>query len=109
MTVSYAHGDYIVTGTGKGTVELPGPVGSIMAAMGAGNDSISIEPSVPASVHSTLEGGKGEDTLRGGEGNDVLYAGEDHEPGHARRRRWRRRALRRQHLPPAQRQGPGDE
>ncbi len=80
MTVSYAHGDYIVTGTGKGTVELPGPIGSIMASMGAGNDEITIEPSVPASVHSTLEGGKGEDTLRGGEGNDVLYAGEDHEP-----------------------------
>ena len=38
MTVSYVRGDYIVTGTGKGTVELPGPVSSIMASMGAGND-----------------------------------------------------------------------
>ena len=80
MTVSYAHGEYTVTGTGEGTVELPGPIDSIMATMGAGNDTITIDPSVPASVHSTLEGGKGEDTLRGGEGNDVLYAGEDHEP-----------------------------
>jgi Ca2+-binding RTX toxin-like protein len=80
MTVSYAHGDYIVTGTGSGTVELPGQVSSIMATMGPGNDSISIEPSVPASVHSILEGGPGEDTLRGGEGNDILYAGEDHVP-----------------------------
>ena len=80
MTVGYAHGAYIVTGTGKGTVELSGQVSSITAMMGAGNDSIAIEPSVPASVHSILEGGPGEDTLKGGEGNDVLYAGEDHVP-----------------------------
>jgi Ca2+-binding RTX toxin-like protein len=80
MTVSYAHGAYIVTGTGKGTVELSGQIAAITASMGAGNDSIAIESSVPASVHSTLEGGPGEDTLKGGEGNDILYAGEDHVP-----------------------------
>jgi Ca2+-binding RTX toxin-like protein len=80
VDVAYAGGNYVVTGTGPGTVTFPGPVDSIVATMGSGNDTVTIAPSVPASVSSTLEGGKGSDTLRGGEGNDVLYAGEDSEP-----------------------------
>jgi Ca2+-binding RTX toxin-like protein len=62
------------------SVSCQGNVTSILASLGGGNDSFSVDASVPSSVSSIIDGGKGEDTLRGGEGDDVIYAGEDHEP-----------------------------
>jgi Ca2+-binding RTX toxin-like protein len=94
VTVGYSGGAYVIQGPdvelgdptasdcsgGSGSVTCHGTVGSINASMGAGDDSVTIDPSVPAGVGSTLEGGTGSDTLKGGEGDDVLYAGEDHDP-----------------------------
>jgi Ca2+-binding RTX toxin-like protein len=61
-------------------VACQGPIDSVQASLGGGNDTFTVAASVPASVSSTIDGGKGEDTLRGGAGDDVLYAGDDHEP-----------------------------
>jgi Ca2+-binding RTX toxin-like protein len=63
-----------------GSVTCQGPVSTIVASLGGGNDTFTVEESVPASVSAIIDGGKGSDTLRGGPGDDVLYAGEDHEP-----------------------------
>ncbi|HEX3609987.1 MAG TPA: hypothetical protein VHU14_10035 [Solirubrobacterales bacterium] len=65
---------------GSGSVSCQGPISSIQASLGAGNDTFAVDPSVPASVSSTIDGGAGSDTLRGGEGDDTLYAGDDHVP-----------------------------
>jgi len=62
------------------SVSCHGHIGSILASLGGGNDSFSVDAGVPSSVSSIIDGGKGDDTLRGGNGDDVLYAGEDHEP-----------------------------
>ena len=62
------------------SVSCQGPISTIQASLGDGNDTFSIDPSVPASVSSTIDGGPGSDTLLGGEGDDTLYAGEDHVP-----------------------------
>ncbi len=95
--------------TGSGTITCTGKVDAIEATLGAGDDELTIGQSVPHSVPSTLEGGTGSDKLVGGPANDVLYAGEDHDSRHARRRRRQRRPLRRQHLPPEERLGRGDD
>ncbi len=79
VTVAYSGGAFVVQ-TGGGTETISGHADSIIAAMGAGNDSVTIADSVPAGIPANLEGGKGSDTLRGGPGDDVLYAGEDHDP-----------------------------
>jgi Ca2+-binding RTX toxin-like protein len=55
-------------------------VETIDASLGDGNDSFAVDPGVPASVSSIVDGGGGEDELRGGDGDDVLYAGDDHVP-----------------------------
>ncbi|HUC00840.1 MAG TPA: calcium-binding protein, partial [Solirubrobacterales bacterium] len=79
VTVAYSGGAFVVEADGA-TTTIPGHADSIIAAMGAGDDSVTIDPSVPAGIAANLEGGKGSDTLRGGPGDDVLYAGEDHDP-----------------------------
>ncbi len=61
------------------SVSCQGQIASILASLGGGNDSFTVDGSVPSSVSSIVDGGKGEDTLRGGKGDDVLYAGDDHE------------------------------
>jgi Ca2+-binding RTX toxin-like protein len=45
---------------------------------GTGDDSIAIEPSVPASVKVRANGNAGSDTISGGPGDDVLEAGENY-------------------------------
>jgi RTX calcium-binding nonapeptide repeat (4 copies)/Bacterial Ig-like domain len=57
----------------------PGPINVIKVNSGDLADSITIEPSVPASVRTELYGRAGDDTLTGGSGNDVLngYTGND--------------------------------
>jgi Ca2+-binding RTX toxin-like protein len=62
-----------------GAVSCRGGVTTILAALGAGNDSLIVGDSVPGRVASILEGGKGQDRLRGGRGDDVLYAGDDRD------------------------------
>ncbi len=99
-TVSYTGGTYIVQGALGGnpillgdptssscvrhevsdSVSCQGPISTIQASLGAGNDTFTVAESVPASVSSTIDGGPGEDTLRGGRGDDTLYAGDDHVP-----------------------------
>jgi Ca2+-binding RTX toxin-like protein len=98
-TVSYGDGTYTVSGGPGGAEVLPGDptstacshdapadsvschghVSSILASLDGGDDTFAVAASVPASVSSIIEGGKGSDDLRGGRGDDVLYAGEDHE------------------------------
>jgi Ca2+-binding RTX toxin-like protein len=99
-TVSFAGGTYTVQGApganqillgdpssggcsrdpGSSSVSCQGSISSIQASLGAGNDTFAVDPSVPASVSSTIDGGSGSDTLQGGEGDDTLYAGDDHVP-----------------------------
>jgi Ca2+-binding RTX toxin-like protein len=100
VTVSYSAGTYIVQGApganplslgdptagncmrdaSADSVSCPGPISSIQASLGGGNDTFMVDPSLPATVSSVIDGGPGSDTLRGGEGNDTLYAGDDHVP-----------------------------
>ncbi len=65
---------------GSNSVSCQGPISSIQASLGGGDDSFTVDPSVPASVSATIDGGAGSDTLRGGEGGDTIYAGDDHAP-----------------------------
>jgi Ca2+-binding RTX toxin-like protein len=99
-TVSFGGGTYTVQGApganpvllgdpgsggcsrdpGSNSVSCQGPISSIQASLGAGNDTFAVDSSAPASVSSTIDGGAGSDTLQGGEGDDTLYAGDDHVP-----------------------------
>jgi Ca2+-binding RTX toxin-like protein len=99
-TVSFSAGTYTVQGApganpvllgdptsggcsrdpGSNSVSCQGAVSSIQASLGAGNDTFTVDSSVPASVSATIDGGPGSDTLQGGEGDDTLYAGDDHVP-----------------------------
>ena len=54
------------------------PVGLVVITGNGGDDSISIEPSVPAGIKVRANGNAGSDTLSGGEGDDVLEAGENY-------------------------------
>jgi Ca2+-binding RTX toxin-like protein len=99
-TVTYGGGTYTVSGApganpillgdpsssactrnpASGSVSCQGPISTIQASLGGGDDSFSVDPSVPASVSSIVDGGPGSDTLLGGEGDDMLYAGDDRVP-----------------------------
>ena len=99
-TVSFDAGTYTVSGGPGGAEVLPGDptsticsrnepansvschgnVSSILASLGGGNDTFAVAGSVPATVSSIIDGGKGSDDLRGGRGDDVLYGGDDNEP-----------------------------
>ncbi|HKZ14837.1 MAG TPA: calcium-binding protein [Solirubrobacterales bacterium] len=92
-SVGYSGGSYAISGsdvtngdptnpdcTGGATITCTGRVDAIEANLGAGDDELVIEQSVPHSVPSMLEGGSGSDKLVGGPANDVLYSGEDHVP-----------------------------
>ena len=50
-----------------------GPIEAIVAAGGAGNNAISVDPAL--TINAFLFGGSGNDTLTGGGGNDVLVGG----------------------------------
>lgn len=62
------------------SVSCQGPIVSIQASLGAGSDRFAVASTVPASVASVIDGGKGEDDLQGGLGNDVIYGGDDRDP-----------------------------
>jgi Ca2+-binding RTX toxin-like protein len=93
-TVAFAGGAFVVQGPavvlgdpaspvcvqGAGSVSCQGRTGSILAALDGGNDSFTVDASVPSSVNSIIDGGKGSDALRAGKGDDVVFAGDDHDP-----------------------------
>jgi Ca2+-binding RTX toxin-like protein len=62
------------------SISCHGPISTIDASLGGGNDTFIVDGSVPAGVSAIIDGGKGSDTLVGGPGDDTLYAGEDHDP-----------------------------
>ena len=59
------------------TIVCPGPIGSILASLGPGPDTLTVAANVPAAVRAVIDGGGGRDRLRGGAGDDTLYAGDD--------------------------------
>jgi Ca2+-binding RTX toxin-like protein len=73
-------GDGCVSASPTGTaVTCPGgPSALVVVTGGAGDDALTINPSVPAGNSVRMNGGAGSDTLVGGEGNDVLEAGENY-------------------------------
>ena len=99
-TVSFGEGTYTVSGGPGGaevllgdptsaacsrnelanSVSCRGQISSILASLGGGDDTFAVAGSVPSSVSSIVDGGKGDDDLRGGKGDDVIYAGDDHDP-----------------------------
>jgi Ca2+-binding RTX toxin-like protein len=64
-----AAGSTAVTCTGAG-------VALVVITGGGGDDSVTIDPGVPADVTVRINGGAGGDLLAGGNGDDVLEAGE---------------------------------
>lgn len=98
VAVGERNGRFLVRGTGGGPVVLGDPrfaggcdsrgaavvcagdVELILAALGPGNDSLAIAPSVRPGVAITVDGGAGSDWLRGGAAGDTLYAGDDSDP-----------------------------
>ena len=55
-------------------------VQTILIDAGAGNDSVSIDDSIPPEIEVRIEGGPGADQLHGGPGGDVIEAGDDNDP-----------------------------
>jgi Ca2+-binding RTX toxin-like protein len=55
-----------------------GPAPIIVVTGAAGNDTIAVDPSVPAGAKVRINGNAGDDTLVGGDGDDVLEAGENY-------------------------------
>jgi Ca2+-binding RTX toxin-like protein len=61
-------------------VSCRGEVTSILASLGAGDDSFQIGDGVPAGVSAIVDGGKGSDLVQGGGGDDTIYGGDDRDP-----------------------------
>jgi Ca2+-binding RTX toxin-like protein len=62
------------------SVSCRGEVASILVSLGAGDDTLRIEPSVPGRVSTIVDGGPGSDRVHGGRGEDTIYAGDDRDP-----------------------------
>ena len=81
VTVSFGASGYsVAAGSEARSFSDPAPVDSILASMGAGADTLTLDPSIPSSTGATLDAGPGADTIAGGRGADVIYAGEDSDP-----------------------------
>lgn len=61
-------------------VSCLGPVDSIVAALGAGDDRLAMGGGVPTGLPVTVDGGPGSDRLWGGAAADTLYGGDDRDP-----------------------------
>jgi Ca2+-binding RTX toxin-like protein len=61
-------------------VSCHGRVASILASLGAGDDTLRIKHGVPAGVTAIVDAGDGSDHVRGGRGDDTIYAGDDQAP-----------------------------
>ncbi|HXQ89692.1 MAG TPA: calcium-binding protein, partial [Solirubrobacterales bacterium] len=81
LLVGFHQGGYVVS-SGSGSVQLPDArrLSSILVSLGAGDDAIAFDGSVPAGIAITIDGGAGSDRLRGGRGGDTIYAGDDADP-----------------------------
>lgn len=82
LLVSFQGGRYVVAGGSSTSLQLRNArrLTTILVSLGAGNDKIAFDRSVPAKVSVTVDGGPGSDRLHGGRGEDVLYAGDDADP-----------------------------
>lgn len=80
ITVGFQGGRYVVHGSAEPIMLGNAKVHSILVSLGAGDDAITIGPSVPEDVPARIDGEAGSDTLRGGRGNDTLYGGDDRVP-----------------------------
>jgi Ca2+-binding RTX toxin-like protein len=93
LRISHLTGSWIVSDSaallaGGGCAEVaPGQVACpdassaplVVATGGGGDDTIAIDPSVPAAVGVRINGNAGNDTIVGGTGDDVLEAGENYK------------------------------
>lgn len=79
QVVIRAEGDQLLVGGGS-MPPTAGAVDAIVADLGAGDDRLQLDPSVPPSVSVTVDGGSGSDWIGGGAGDDVLYGGDDRVP-----------------------------
>lgn len=61
-------------------VSCLGPVDSIVASLGAGDDRLVLRGEMPSGLPVTVDGGTGADRLRGGPAADTLYGGDDQDP-----------------------------
>jgi Ca2+-binding RTX toxin-like protein len=77
-TISASSDGTNLLATLNGVAANPLPLGAVSAvdiAAGAGNDLVTIESSLPASMPVSIAGGAGDDTILGGPGNDTLGGG----------------------------------
>ncbi len=73
-----ADGSGNVTATLNGVTSQPFTLSSVTlidVEAGAGNDSVTVESSMPATLGVSVQGGPGDDTIMGGPGNDTLGGG----------------------------------
>jgi Ca2+-binding RTX toxin-like protein len=82
LRVAFRNGRYAVVSGSGGSVQLPNTprLTSVLVSLGAGDDSIAFDASVPEGISVTVDGGAGSDWLRGGPAGDTLYAGDDGDP-----------------------------
>ncbi|HEX8325196.1 MAG TPA: C2 family cysteine protease [Tepidisphaeraceae bacterium] len=73
ITLSYNGSAYTLKSAAGFTKVLPGDFTAIQIKAGKGNDRVTVDASVTASVF--LYGEDGNDTLRGGSGDDSIYSG----------------------------------
>lgn len=59
---------------GLATCHVPN-LATVLAYTGAGDDTVVIDDSLPASLTSVIDGGDGNNVIRGGRGSDYLFAG----------------------------------
>jgi Ca2+-binding RTX toxin-like protein len=92
LRISFAPDGWHVTNVGRlaagdgcvqasaGAVSCPAPPLNLLVATGeGGDDSVVVDPSVPATVAVRINGNAGSDTLVGGVGSDTLEAGENYK------------------------------
>lgn len=73
--------DLLVSGESGPLLQVGGGrVRAVLVSLGAGDDQIAVERSLPRVVAVTVDGGAGSDWLRGGRGGDTIYAGDDGVP-----------------------------
>lgn len=81
VLVGFRRRRYVVSGLAGGPLRLGvRNLDAIVVALGAGNDRIRFDRSVPLGGAFTIDGGPGSDRLRGGPGSDVIYGGDDADP-----------------------------